>query len=110
MLSLTFIQKAAPEAPAIPTEGEYVAVKCNKYKDRLLIGKVIELKSNAFILEWLQGRYTSQWRPWTGREKGKTVKYTDVIEYKNIVYRNIEFSGMKLQKCTVTALKAVYTL
>ena len=77
------------------------------YKERPLIGRVITTnKEGRITVEWMMGLYSRRWKEWKGRERGKLVIYTDEVEPKDVVLRDIEFTHqMKLAPATIVALK-----
>ena len=53
-----------------PSVGEYIALKCFKYKDFLpQIAKVRDISESDVEVEWLDGSYTSIWVHWKDRGK-----------------------------------------
>lgn len=89
--------------------GEIIGVLKKEYKDRPLLGRVKEAKASAVTIEWLMGSYTGKWREWKGREGKEVVIYTDEIERKDIIHRNIQLtSTMHLTLSDVKILKEKY--
>ena len=89
--------------------GMLVAVNIEKYKDRPLIGKVLEVSGDSIVLEWMVGSYSGIWKEWKGREEGEVVTYTDVITIENIVCTDIHFTPSKrLPPNIIKTLKSLY--
>jgi hypothetical protein len=90
------------------TVREVVAVRCTKYKDKPLLGVVKEVKGDTITLSWLMGSFKGTWRPWTGREKGETVNYTDDVAKKDVIL-NIKLTPSQRLPASVAAeLKKMY--
>ena len=92
-----------------PAIGECVAVLCDKYTERPLLGRVTEVIENNVKIDWLIGSYSGNWREWKGREQGKTVIYSETLPLKNILLYPITLTkSMKLPLKTIAELKELY--
>ena len=88
-----------------------MAVVSEKYTDRPLIGKVLEVNGSKFTIGWYVGTYSGIWKTWKGRVQGKTTNFTDEIEVTDVVFRNIEFTkAMRLPPATSLALRSAYSV
>ena len=82
-----------------------MAVRCQKYKDRPLIGKISKVAENKITLAWYIGTYSGVWKAWKGR---KSTPITDEISLDNIV-RKITFTkSMRLPQSVIQSLKQEY--
>ena len=61
-------------------------------------------------MDWYVGTYSGMWRPWKGREGGKTVTYTETVQDNQILQTVNLTKSMRLPPKTVTDLKAAYVL
>ena len=97
-LCIIFLQSEPVEV------GCYVAIRCRKYKERPLIGKVAEiLKRN--VPEWMTGTYSGTWRAWKGREGKRSVMFTDEIPIQDVL-QGVQFTkSNRFSPSTVQALK-----
>lgn len=94
-----------------PNVGEIVALTCDLYEDRPLIGQILEMstKDNTIKVGWYTGTYNGQWKIWKGKQNGKTSQFTDILDKDAVIFRNIVFTEAKrLPPSVITALKAVY--
>ena len=74
-------------------KGCIVAVKCNKYKDRPQIGKVVYVENDRFQIEWMNGRCGG----------------TEKLLRKNFVAVGLKLnSDNKLPAATIAKLKKLY--
>ena len=87
-----------------------MAVRCSKYSERPLIGRVKSVNGNNNItIDWLIGTYSGYWKEWKGRHEGKPVVYSEEIPVEDIVLSSISFTkSWKLPPKTVAALKELY--
>ena len=87
-----------------------MAVKCDKYQERPLIGKITALDhdtDNATI-EWYVGTYSGMWKQWRGRKDGKPVIFSDVIPIKNILTKVYFTKSMRLPPKLISTIKELY--
>ena len=91
--------------------GEFIAVRCKKYNDKPLIGRVTAVNSGkqSVTIDWLIGSYSGMWREWRGRSEGKSIVYSDDIPVGDILLRKIDFTkSRRLRPTTVASLKELY--
>ena len=91
-------------------QGDHVAVNCNKYDDRPLIGKItaLDYSTNNATTEWYVGTYSGTWKQWRGRKDGKAVIFTDVIPFKNILTKVHFTKSMRLPSEIISTVKDLY--
>ena len=90
------------------TVGEYVAVRCEKYSERPLIGCITNINTEAVTINWMIGSYSGIWKEWKGRSEGKYVTFADTIPQEHVMI-SVEFTkGMRLPQKTVSSLKELY--
>ena len=86
-------------------KGCIVAVKCNKYKDRPQIGKVVYVENDRFQIEWMIGTYEDEWEMWW---YGKTIAKKKLLR-KNFVAVGLKLnSDNKLPAATIAKLKKLH--
>ena len=68
-------------------QGEYVAVKCKKYKDWPLIGKITTTDNVNTTIDWYVGTYSGTWKKWYGRQDRKAVVFSDNFPVKDILMK-----------------------
>ena len=90
-------------------QGEYVAVKCKKYKDRPLIGKITTTDNVNTTIDWYVGTYSGTWKEWRGRQDGKAVVFSDNIPVKDILMKLSFTKSMRLPSTIIPALKELYS-
>ena len=64
---------------------DYIAVRSVKYTEKSLMGQVTSTGLTNVSIDWYIGTYSGMWKAWKGREQGKTVTYTDIIERSDIL-------------------------
>ena len=55
----------------ICTIEDYIAVCCEKYDDKPLLGKVTGTEETFVMIDWMVGTYSGTWREWRGRKEGR---------------------------------------
>ena len=80
------IQKTSTGTIDVHVE-DFVAVKSAKYTEKPLIGQITSQGKTNITIDWYIGTYSGTWKPWKGREQGKTVTYTDIIEQTDILQK-----------------------
>ena len=88
--------------------GDFIVMTSTKYKEKPLIGQVTSTGHNITI-DWYIGTYSGTWKPWRGREDGKTVTYRETIDRTDVIQTITFTKGMRLSTKTVKELKAKYT-
>ena len=63
--------------------GELVAVMCDKFRDRPLIGSITKIREKDVEIGWYVhvGTYSGLWKKWMGQEDGKVIQITDNIPH-----------------------------
>ena len=89
-------------------QGEYVAVKCGKYKERPLIGRISEVDNVNITIDWYIGTYSDTWKEWRGRQDGKPVIFSDSIPVKDILMKVSFTKSMRLPSSVIRSLKELY--
>ena len=85
-----------------------VAVRSTLYKEKPLIGQITKTGRADIQIDWYIGTYSGTWKPWKGREGGKTVTYMETIN-RNDVIRKVTFTrSMRLSTATTATLKTLY--
>ena len=83
-----------------------LAVRCEKYKEKPLHGKVTAVKASCVLIDWLIGIYSGMWREWRG---GRIFVYSDRINNDDIILRGITFTkSNRVCSATVSSLKELY--
>ena len=86
-----------------------IAVRCSKYQERPLIGRVTKLTGREVMFDWMVGTYSGTWKEWRGREDGKPVIFSDSVPVEDVVYGPITLhKSKKLPPQTIKELKEVY--
>lgn len=94
--------------PAVLTIGQYVAVRCDKYKERPLIGCITQICEKTVDINWMIGSYSGVWKEWKGRSEGKCVTFSDTISREDVMIP-VEFTkGMRIPPRKVSNLKELY--
>jgi len=85
--------------------GQYVLLKCVKYKDYLpQIGKIIKLDESTVTIEWLNGTYSTNFVYW--KQRGEPICETFP---RRAVLRAITFTkSMRLQRNDIQIIKELY--
>ena len=105
-------KKSVPEGVDVHVQ-DFIAITSRVYKERPLIGQVTSIghvtsTGQNIIIDWYIGTYSGTWKPWRGRENGKTVTYTDTIDKKDIIQIITFTKGLRLSTTTVKELKMKY--
>ena len=96
------MQKSFPYIPAV---GEYVALRCFKYKDFLpQIGRLSSINETTVQVEWLDGSYSGIWAYW--KDRGKVI--VETFPRRALVGGINMSASMRLKSETVSSLKKVY--
>ena len=86
--------------------GDYVTLKCQKYKEFLpQIGKVVAVSDATIKVEWLEGDYEEEFKFWKGR-RGKIV--TEEFPKRAVMGRVTLTASMRLTDSDITILKDSY--
>ena len=83
-------------------------MKCQKYKERPLIGKITAVDGVNTTIDWYVGTYTGTWKEWCGRKDGKAVIFSDTIPLKDILMKVSFTKSMRLPSMIIPALKELY--
>ena len=90
-----------------------MAVFCENYSTEPAIGKCIQIDNDTIEILWMEGSYTSPWKPWKVRDpknRRKTIDWTDSIPKLSIVlFGFILTSNNHLRKKTIDCLKQEYS-
>lgn len=91
---------------------DFVAVFCENYEREPVIGCCTLIFNDSIEVAWMDGRYTSQWKPWKIRDQKnqqKVVDWTDRIPKMSIILFGFTLTGTKhLIKKTIEHLKEQY--
>ena len=89
--------------------GEYRAVKCEKYRERLLIGCITKICDKNVEIDWMVTSYSGLWKAWKGRGDGKIVRFAETIPLCDVMIK-VEFTkGMRIPPKSVLALRELYS-
>ena len=89
----------------LPSVGDYVALKCFKYKDFVpQIAKLCNISESDVEVEWLDGTYTGIWVLW--KDCGKVIAET--FPRRAVIGARALTASMRLKRNTITTLKEVY--
>ena len=83
-------------------------MKCQKYKEWPLIGKITAVDGVNITIDWYVGTYTGTWKEWHGRKDGKAVIFSDTIPLKDILMKVSFTKSMRLPSMIIPALKELY--
>ena len=99
------IEESDTQKFPIPVIGDYVALRCFKYKDYLpQIGRLSSINDTTVEIEWLDGSYSGIWVYW--KHRGKLISET--FPRRALVGAINLSASMRLKSETVTSLKQVY--
>ena len=87
---------------------DFIALRSQKYKEKPLIGRITSTGKTNVTIDWYIGTYSGTWKQWKGREQGKTVTFTDIIQRSDILQTLTFTKAMRLPTATVTELKTKY--
>ena len=83
-------------------------MKCDKYGERPLIGRITEINEKNVNINWMIGSYSGVWKEWKGRSEGRYITFADTIPWEDVMI-SVEFTkGMRLPQKTVSTLKELY--
>ena len=86
-----------------------MAVRCDKFHERPLIGSICEKFDDAVQIEWYIGTYSGMWKKWKGRSEGKYVTFQEHISLEDVLMRDIRFTkSMRIPPKTASSLKELY--
>ena len=89
----------------LPVVGEYVALKCFKYKDFLPhIAKLSSIDETTVQVEWLDGTYSGTWAYW--KDRGKVI--IETFPRRALIGAINMTASMRLKRETITSLKEFY--
>ena len=89
----------------LPSVGDYIALRCFKYKDFIpQIAKVRHISESDIEVEWLDGSYTGIWIPW--KDHGKII--VKKFPRRAVIGVIALTASMRLKRNTIAALKEVY--
>ena len=99
-------KKARKSTHHAPKVDDYVALKCEKYKEFLpQIGRLTEINETNITIEWLDGSYTGTWVYWKTRGKVITEDFP-----RRAIMQTIQLTpAMKIRKDDILKLKDAYT-
>ena len=87
---------------------ELVAVRCDKFHERPLIGSICEIFDDAVQIEWYIGTYSGTWKM-ENRSEGKYVRFQEHISLEDVLMREIRFTkSMRIPLKTASSLKELY--
>lgn len=91
---------------------DLVAVNCENYEREPVIGRCTKILEDSVEVAWLEGSYTTSWKPWKVRDvknRRKVVDWTDNIPMMSIVLFGFTLTATKhLRKTTIERLKEEY--
>ncbi len=104
---------AQPEADlSLVKIRDLVAIHCENYPLRSQIGECTRIEEDYIEVGWMEGSYTSSWKPWKIRDpknKRKTVTWTDTVPKTSILLFGFTLTSRNfLRKCTVERLTKLY--
>ena len=92
-------------------EGMLVALSLESYRERPLIGRVVELKDQALKITWLRGHWTTSWSTCKRREGQRHIEWQEEVPKASVVLFDFQLTPSgKLRQATVRELKRVYGL
>ena len=77
-------------------EGQLVAVYCENYTPEPVIARCMQVGDNQIDVEWLQGTYTTAWRPWKIRDpnnRRRTVIWRDSIPKESVILFDFQLTS-----------------
>ncbi len=91
---------------------DLVAVYCANYDREPVIGRCTQIWSEEIEVPWMEGTYTSSWRPWKVRDqqnRRKVIDWTDNIPKGSIILFGFSLTARNhLRKNTSERLKEEY--
>ena len=89
--------------------GHNVAVHVEDCELEPAIAVVLHMSGDTIHVKWLQGTYTSAWKPWMLREGRKKVYWEDDIPKKSVILYDFSLGkNGHLRKSTTAHLKELY--
>ena len=93
--------------------GDLVAIFCENYAREPVIGKCLKIIEDNIEVAWMEGSYTSSWKPWRVRDQNnrrKVVDWVDLIPKLSIVLFGFKLTATShLRKKTIDNLKKEYS-
>ena len=92
--------------------GHLVAVYCENYTQEPVIARCMRVADDQIDVEWLEGSYTTAWKPWKIRDpnnRRKTIFWRDTIPKEAVILFDFELtSSNHLRRATIQHLKTWY--
>jgi len=92
--------------------GQTVAVYCDNYSREPVIGNCTQVFDKDIEIAWMEGTYTTSWKPWKIRDpqnRRKTIQWTDHVPKDSIILFDFALTSTNhLRKATVQHLKKEY--
>ena len=102
-----------PEADiSLVKTGDLVAVYCENYTKEPVIGECTRIEEQYIEVGWMEGSYSSTWKPWKIRDpknRRKMITWTDTVPKTSIMLFGFTLTSRKfLRKCTTERLTKLY--
>ena len=87
-----------------------MAVRCEGCSTEPAIGRCISIQNSSIKVHWLQGSYSTSWKPWRLRQGRTSVDWEDEIPKSSILLYDFELTQSgHLRKRTIEHLKSAYS-
>ena len=90
-----------------------MAVFCENYSREPVIGRCLQISEENITVAWIEGSYSTSWKPWKVRDqknRRKVVDWTDSVPKLSIVFFEFSLTATRhLRKKTIDPLKKEYS-
>ena len=91
-------------------EGQLVAVLTETLEEAPWLGKVERIDGGNLSIVWMEGSYTSSWKPATIRKQKKIVEWRDTVPVETVILSDITLTeNDELTKDSVRLIKDTYS-
>ena len=90
-------------------EGQLVAVLTETLEEAPWLGKVERIEGGTISIVWMEGSYTSSWKPATICKRKKIVEWRDTVSVETVILSDITLTeSSELTKDSVRLIKETY--